>query len=605
MADSEVDGVTILSGDCVEVMAGLEAESVDAVVCDPPYGLEFMGKEWDRLGDVGQTSHAGIADEAGFKGFRLPSYNGSANSKCANCGKWKWDHEGRKCECASPEFANVKAHQARLMQDWHFAWATEAYRVLKPGGHLLAFGGTRTYHRLACGIEDAGFEIRDSIHWIYGSGFPKSLNVSKAIDRAAGELPPEAVAFTVAGRTDKNLPDPVTTGYEAPEPVTEGAKEWAGWGTALKPGHEPVVVARKPVVGTVAANVLQYGTGALNIDGCRIGTGEGVVTFDRAERLEAGGVYDLGTVTAQRDSDKGRWPANIILSHSEGCVEVGTRKVPTGIAIQRNRDGEVHNEILGARRTVATNDATYGEDGTESIPAYKCVPGCPVAEMDEQSGNRPGLKTQNYDSTSAEKSIFGVGSGSDHTPQAYNDDGGASRFFYQAKSSNEDRNYGITGYDSLCQSCSTVKPSQSLARDTEEGVTEDASDSNTMSSGSSTTARSPKGSKSTTRTRTSSTTESRTSNSSPPPNTSADTPLITESGADGGSGSAPSARSGNSPPTPATTSAKRDGFSTADADPATSTESSPTNRSAERKCADCGEVIQGVGVRRRRRNSHP
>jgi hypothetical protein len=142
-----------------------------------------MGKEWDRLGDVGKTSHSGIADEASFKGFRLPNYSGSSNAKCRACRKWKWDHEGRKCECAVPDFPNVKAHQARLMADWHQAWATEALRVLKPGGHLLAFGGTRTWHRLAVAIEDAGFEVRDSIAWMYGSGFPKSLDVSKAIDR--------------------------------------------------------------------------------------------------------------------------------------------------------------------------------------------------------------------------------------------------------------------------------------------------------------------------------------------------------------------------------------------------------------------------------------
>jgi hypothetical protein len=183
-APSPVDGWEIWEGDCVEKMRELPEASIDAIVTDPPYGLEFMGKEWDRLEaeNVGQASHGGFS-EGEFKGFRLASYNASANVKCRSCEKWKWDWPGRKCECASPNFPNLRAIQARSMQNWHNAWATEALRVLKPGGHLLAFGGTRTAHRLACAIEDAGFEIRDSIlylgggaaessglAWLYGSG---------------------------------------------------------------------------------------------------------------------------------------------------------------------------------------------------------------------------------------------------------------------------------------------------------------------------------------------------------------------------------------------------------------------------------------------------
>jgi hypothetical protein len=182
------DGRMIIHGDCVEAMAAMPEASVDAVVCDPPYGLEFMGKEWDRLGDAGQISHRGFADEKGFKGFRLASYTGSGNLKCRRCKRWTYDHEGRKCECPTPDVD--RGRQPRLMQEWHEAWAREALRVLRPGGFLLAFGGTRTSHRLACAIEDAGFEIRDRIlslgsdgkggdavyelgaelDWLYGSG---------------------------------------------------------------------------------------------------------------------------------------------------------------------------------------------------------------------------------------------------------------------------------------------------------------------------------------------------------------------------------------------------------------------------------------------------
>ena len=151
----------------------------------------------------------------------------------------------------------------------------EALRVLKPGGHLLSFGGSRTYHRMACAIEDAGFEIRDQIMWVYGSGFPKSLNVGKAIDKAAG------VEREVVGKTARCVGPSQDEGYQGTStfrggtndltaPATPEAKQWEGWGTALKPAHEPIVVARKPLDGTVANNVLAHGTGAMNIDGCRV-----------------------------------------------------------------------------------------------------------------------------------------------------------------------------------------------------------------------------------------------------------------------------------------------------------------------------------------------
>lgn len=254
-------------GDCREVMATLDAASVDAVVCDPPYGLSFMGKGWDH-GVPGQ------------------------------------------------EF-----------------W-TEALRVAKPGAHLLAFGGTRTYHRLACAIEDAGWEIRDCVMWVYGSGFPKSHDVSKAIDKAAGaerevvgvrpgheDFVHRTDAHSGGGRREgwkrpwQDDADKVALHHMATAPATDAARQWSGWGTALKPSYEPVILARKPLIGTVAANVLAHGTGGINVDGCRVGT-ESTLTV-RNGNSGSHGRYGKDDRVFTRENPPGRWPANLIHDGSE------------------------------------------------------------------------------------------------------------------------------------------------------------------------------------------------------------------------------------------------------------------------------------------------
>lgn len=247
----------IQTGDCRGELKTLADCSVDSIVTDPPYELGFMGKGWDR---------SGIAYDV-----------------------------------------NV--------------WI-ECLRVLKPGGHLLAFGGSRTYHRLACAIEDAGFEIRDQIQWLYGSGFPKSLDVSKAIDAAAGVERAGAGQGPFAGRRPNGIGGSVAHGLYSTEPghaltapATDAAKRWNGWGTALKPAHEPIVLARKPLIGTVAENVLMHGTGGLNIDRCRIEAGDNPRTWDN----NGGGIFSPcdGKQDGLGMSQLGRWPANVIHDGSD------------------------------------------------------------------------------------------------------------------------------------------------------------------------------------------------------------------------------------------------------------------------------------------------
>ena len=287
---------TLYRGDCLDVLASMEPGSVDAIVCDPPYGIGFMGKAWDTL-PPGEE------------------------------------------------------------------WARACLRVLSPGGHLVAFGGTRTVHRLACALEDAGLEIRDTVAWVQFQGFPKSLDVSKAIEAVTlmGGSSPKHLADAV-DLTGQGLPaapgsvgmkwdrmDGTRQGIPRHAPgnwvaTTEDARTWQGFGTALKPAHEPAILARKPLVGTVAANVLEHGTGALNIDGCRYAYGDPAwpgpdrtaEEIRQTARPNTSGDHHAGTVTtvpAGRQvnvSDLGRWPANLYAcpKPSRAEREAGCERLP-------------------------------------------------------------------------------------------------------------------------------------------------------------------------------------------------------------------------------------------------------------------------------------
>jgi hypothetical protein len=416
-------------GDCREVVPlVVQPESIDAIVTDPPYDLKtgsgrgFMGKAWDGTG---------VAFD---------------------------------------------------VRTWEVA-----FDALKPGGHLVAFGGTRTAHRMTCAIEDAGFEIRDTLAWLYGSGFPKSLDVSKAIDRVVPRLEmfrPFAAHYAERRRAEglthsqicaageffgehnhggasvnwergHNVPTPAQwavlqpllglsdewaslierveaerehlgTSVGTARPgiptlggrttrrefaitgaATDAARQWEGWGTALKPCHEPIILARKPLSGTVAANVLEHGTGALNIDGCRVGVGDEVTARPPLSTREHEGYRrpwndDLAARAAcekrrdaahDRRQQLGRWPGNVVL----GCA------------------CEEEHE-----------------------------PGCAVRLLDEQSGTRTSGKAHvlRRGATTGRGMGYGSSAAGDATGALYGDTGGASRFFYAAKASRSERTHG-------------------------------------------------------------------------------------------------------------------------------------------------------------------
>jgi len=216
----------IIQGDCLDVFKTLESESVDSVVTDPPYGIGFMGKAWDTF------KPEFIAEKSNYNETRRPKTKPTS-------GKTAFDTS------AEAGTYDRTPDGIRQYQDWCYDWAVECLRVLKPGGHLLASNSSRMYHRMACAIEDAGFEIRDMISWLYGSGFPKSLNIGKQVDKMQGiiERLLEKTHFN-ARRPNGNKWANAGINGKNEETLTKGTSEYEGWGTALKPACEPIVVAR-------------------------------------------------------------------------------------------------------------------------------------------------------------------------------------------------------------------------------------------------------------------------------------------------------------------------------------------------------------------------
>jgi site-specific DNA-methyltransferase (adenine-specific) len=331
----------LMLGDNIQSLKKLPDNSIDSIVSDPPYGLSFMGKKWD---------------------YDVPSVE-----------FWK-----------------------------------EVYRVLKPGGHILSFGGTRTYHRMVVNIEDAGFEIRDQVMWLYGSGFPKSHNIGKAVDKIEGnerevvgevnspdfrdmgkkvkdEIGVDKLSFATVNNVDRKLVE-----------ITKGQSKYEGWGTALKPANEPICVARKPLSEkTIADNVLKWGTGGINIDGCRIGETGARNNGNTKGTIDSNSIGYF-KATEPVDYGMGRFPANIILD-------------------------ETAAELL---------DEQSGITSVTGKRSEKSIANCIEARKNNKGNSQ-----------------CDVGGNIKKITEYANDKGGASRFFYVAKVSKKERNMGLDGFE--------------------------------------------------------------------------------------------------------------------------------------------------------------
>lgn len=419
----EHDRAAIFHGD--SELLELPEGSVDAIVSDPPAGIGFMGKSWDK--DKG--------------------------------GRDQW-----------------QAWLARLL--------AASFRALKPGGHALLWGIPRTSHWTMSAIEDAGFEIRDVVHdaiagdelvqqfistlddeqrqalaravesqsapiWyqIFGSGFPKSLNISKAIDAAAGAERAKVgegrgrTGAAVAGHADVHGDD----AYEWPGtfditvPATDDAKKWDGWGTALKPAVEHWILARKPLTGTYVENVLEWGVGGINVDACRIGMGDEYdpSKIQRCQTAQSGDTVTLNIPGHEQATYNaaGRWPAHLVLEHAEGCLILESRTEARPMREHAGRSGNVFGAGLEGSRAIDPVNVTRD--------VYECAPGCPVRTLDEQSGERKsgggGMRTTSLGMMNDDGWQPTVSPIKRPPP----DKGGASRFFYVAKAPRSEKDAGL------------------------------------------------------------------------------------------------------------------------------------------------------------------
>ena len=345
---SENENYKLYKGNMLDMLEVIQPETIDSIITDPPYGLTSITKRFGKE----NSAECQYGKDGSFqrlsKGFMGKEWDGSGIEY--NVEAWK------KC-----------------------------YEVLKPGGYLLAFGGSRTFHRIACAIEDAGFEIRDTIMWLYGSGFPKSMNVGLKMDKKQG-CPDRGHRIAVANRhhPDGTL-EPNGEVLEPYEAKTDLGKQWQGWGTALKPSFEPIIVARKPFKGSLVDNVIEYGVGGINIDECRVGT-ETISIHNAPKGTFAGGEYNRGSDTESYRESQGRFPANTILTYDETDFD----------------------EVCGGFPN------TKGDSRT-SKPTY-------------------------------DKSIWGNAK-SVESKCLYNDSGSASRYFYCAKASKKDRDEGLDEFE--------------------------------------------------------------------------------------------------------------------------------------------------------------
>lgn len=397
----------MIHGDCLQVMTRLEAASIDAIVTDPPYGLS---KEPD-IREVLQHWLRGDHYQHNGQGFMGQD----------------WDSF-----VPGPEY-----------------WV-EAFRVLKPGGHIVAFSGTRTYDLLSIAVRMAGFEIRDELSvigprllWLYAQGLPKSEHVGRAIDRTLGFqgqlLETREMVEIGSNSKEVNYRPPVRKPVEVRQLSSE-AQKWEGYGSQLKPSHEPILLARKPLDGTIARNILQHGTGALNVDGCRVGFA-GLNDESEAKDknrhadfqsgLRSNRIYGQDNASREKFGNwnpSGRWPPNVLLLHLPGCVNKGLKEVQT--------DGHWANgRLVGYGAKIGQGGYEYQGVGvqpkTEWQEEWVCANGCPVAELDRQTEGLQPAKGA-YARKSGDRAFFGtMGDGRIESPDGRNDTGGAARFFPQ------------------------------------------------------------------------------------------------------------------------------------------------------------------------------